>query len=371
VASSASEVRRFPCEGCGADLEFHIGSQRLVCPHCAFTKELQIPAGAQVSERSLQEALTKIAAHRRTRTATPAALGRREFTCKTCSATIVFEGAVTSGECAYCGNAVVDAEVHAANAERLPVDALLPFQVDKPRAQQALQGWVASRWFAPNEFKRRGVRGTFNGLYMPYWTFDAMTSSHYAGERGEHYWVTVGSGDKRRRERRTRWYPASGHFQRFFDDVLVCAKTGVSARLQSLGPWPLEKCMPFSAEVLAGYSAMTYDAELPAGFAQCQEQIKSELRSDVRRLIGGDEQRIGNIDTQFSALTYKHLLLPVWMLAYSWRNKTYQVIVNACSGEVQGDRPYSWIKITAALLVLAVIAAIVVLAANANRVAAV
>jgi hypothetical protein len=367
VASTASDVRRFPCEGCGADLEFHIGSQRLVCPHCAFTKELQLPAGAQVSERSLQEALDKIAAQRRSSTAAPAVLGRREFTCKTCSATIVFDGAITSGECAYCGNAVVDADVHAASAERLPVDALLPFQVDKPQAQQALQAWVKSRWFAPNEFKRRGVQGTCNGLYLPYWTFDAMTASYYEGERGEHYWVTVGSGDKKRRERRTRWYPASGHFQRFFDDVLICAKTGMSPRLQALGPWPLEKCLPFTAEVLAGYAAMTYDAELPAGFTQCQEQIKSELRGDVRRLIGGDDQRIERIDTQYSALTYKHLLLPVWMLAYSWHDKTYQVVVNACSGEVQGDRPYSWVKITALLLVVAMLVTIAVVLAKASR----
>jgi hypothetical protein len=106
-----------------------------------------------------------------------------------------------------------------------------------------LQAWVQSRWFAPNAFKRRGVHGTINGLYLPYWTFDAMTSSYYEGQRGEHYWVTVGSGDKRRRERRTRWHHAAGHFQRFFDDVLVCAKAGLSPRLRALGPWPLEKCL--------------------------------------------------------------------------------------------------------------------------------
>lgn len=361
-----SEVRRFPCEGCGADLEFHIGAQKLVCPHCAFTKELQAAAGAQVSERGLEEALAKIAAQR-TRTAAPAALHRREFTCKTCAATIVFEGAVTSGECAYCGNAVVDADVHSVAADRLPVDGLLPFQVDKRQAQQSLQVWVKSRWFAPNEFKRRGVQGTFNGLYLPYWTFDSMTSSYYEGQRGEHYWVTVGSGDRKRRERRTRWYPASGRFQRFFDDVLVCAKTGLSPRLQALGPWPLERCMPFNPEVLAGYSAMTYDQELRAGFAECQEQIRAALRSEVKDRIGGDEQRIHRIDTQFNALTYKHLLLPVWMLAYVWQKKTYQVVVNACSGEVQGERPYSWIKITAFVLVLVMLAAIMIVILQQNR----
>ena len=338
-AASSAEVRRFPCEGCGADLEFHIGSQRLVCPHCGFAKELEVAAGARVSERDLEQTLTKLAAQR-TQAAAPVAPGRREFTCRTCSATIVFEAAVTSGECVYCGNAVVDADVHAAAADRLPVDGLVPFLIDKQQAQQALQAWVKSRWFAPNEFKRRGAQGTFNGLYLPYWTFDAMTASYYEGQRGEHYWVTVGSGKNQRRERRTRWYPVSGHFQRFFDDVLVCAKQGLPSKLvHALQPWPLEKCMPFNAEALAGYSAMTYDQELRQGFQECQVQVNAALREDAQRLIGGDEQRISRIDTQFSALTYKHLLLPVWMLAYAWKSKSYQVIVNACNGEVQGQRP--------------------------------
>jgi predicted RNA-binding Zn-ribbon protein involved in translation (DUF1610 family) len=360
---TSTDVRRFPCEGCGADLEFHIGAQRLVCPHCGFSKELQAIEGVQVSERGLEEALARIAAQR-TSAAAPVAPGRREFTCKACAATIVFEGAMTGGECAYCGNTVVDADVHAA-ANRLPVDGLVPFLVEKTQAQQALHAWVKSLWFAPNEFKRRGVQGKFNGLYLPYWTFDAMTASRYVGERGEHYWVTVGSGKNQRRERRTRWYHASGSFQRFFDDVPVCAKTGLPPGLvRELEPWPLNKCIPFNAEALAGYAAMTYDQELRAGFSQASERIRQALEADVRSRIGGDEQRIGHIDTRYGALTYKHLLLPVWMLAYAWNNKTYQIIVNACNGDVAGERPYSWVKIAFAVLMAATLAVVIILASK-------
>jgi len=271
---------------------------------------------------------------------------------------------MTSGECAYCGNSVVDAEVHAA-ADRLPVDGLVPFQVEKHQAQQALHAWIKSLWFAPNAFKRRGVQGKFNGLYLPYWTFDAMTASRYVGERGEHYWVTVGSGKNKRSERRTRWSHASGSLQRFFDDVLVCAKTGLPHRLVcGLEPWPLTKCIPFNPEALAGYAAMTYDQELRTGFTQAGEQIHQALEAQVRGLIGGDEQRIASLDTQYSALTYKHLLLPVWMLAYAWNNKTYQIIVNACNGEVEGERPYSWVKIACAVLAAVAVAVAITLAVN-------
>lgn len=81
--------------------------------------------------------------------------------------------------------------------------------------------------------------------------------------------------------------------------------------------------------------------------------MESGIESEVRRRIGGDTQRVFSIDTDWSALTYKHVLLPVWMATYRWNQKTYRVVVNAATGEVQGERPWSWLKIT--LFVLAIL----------------
>lgn len=78
---------------------------------------------------------------------------------------------------------------------------------------------------------------------------------------------------------------------------------------------------------------------------------------EVKRRIGGDVQRIDSIHTRHDAITYKHLILPVWMLAYRYGKKSYQVVVNAGTGEVQGDRPYSWVKITLAAVVALLAAA--------------
>ena len=171
-----------------------------------------------------------------------------------------------------------------------------------------------------------------------------------------YYYVTAGSGKNRSRQRRTRWYPASGSFQRFFDDVLVCAARALPKKLvQRLEPWPLHKCIPFSQEALAGFLAETYDVSLKDGFVQAKARIDDALRKDVKRRIGGDDQRILSVVTRCDAVTYKHLLLPAWLLTYRYKEKPYRVIVNAASGDVQGERPYSWVKITlAALLAVAV-----------------
>ncbi|MHC5111894.1 MAG: TFIIB-type zinc ribbon-containing protein [Planctomycetota bacterium] len=349
-------ARNFPCESCGADLTFDIEMQSLTCPYCGFAKELQ-DSGKSLTENDFREMARRMIRMRDQGRHDEKDLS--EVTCDGCGGTVRFAGTLTSRECAYCGAPLQRENVHDA-PHRIPVDGVMPFMVPREKARENLRVWIKSLWFAPTEFTRRGVEGKFSGIYLPYWTFDSLTFNVYSGERGEFYYVTVGTGKNRRRVRKTRWYPASGEFKRFFDDVLVVAGKGLpEKRIRDLEPWPLKTCIPFTTEVLSGFLARTYDVALDAGFLQARKRIDEAVEAEVRGRIGGDTQRIHSVNTQFNAITYKHLLLPVWMMTYRYNQKPYQVVVNAGTGEVQGDRPYSWLKITfAALGAIAVIGAI-------------
>jgi rubrerythrin len=343
--------RTFPCEGCGADLKFHIGQQQLKCPFCGFEKQIEFSDDEAVVEQDFHAMLDHLQELREQKQESDAdEENASEIRCDSCGGTTVFIGPLTSSECPYCASPLQLNDVHDAD-HRVPVDGVLPFLIDKKQAQTNLGEWVQSRWFAPNEFRRRGADGKFSGVYMPYWTYDSMTFTRYSGQRGEHYYVTVGTGKNKRQERRTRWYPASGSFQRFFDDVLVLAAKGLNRKFMlALEPWPLGKCVPFNQEMLAGYLARTYEIELDGGFREAKGRVESALESDVRSRIGGDTQRVHSIRTNYSAISFKHLLLPVWLLAYRYNEKIYQVMINAGTGEVQGERPYSWVKITLTVL---------------------
>jgi len=86
----------------------------------------------------------------------------------------------------------------------------------------------------------------------------------------------------------------------------------------------------------------------------------ADIDSKIRWDIGGDEQRIHSKTTYYENITFKYILLPVWISAYRFKDRNFQFLVNARTGEVQGERPYSWIKITlAVLLVIAIIGTIV------------
>lgn len=348
---AAGRGRIFPCEQCGADLKFSIGQQSLQCPFCGSVKQIELPDDAPIVERDYQTMLARLKQLREQgQDGDEQAVGEHAIRCESCGGEAIFQGTLTSTACPYCASPLQRDKIHDAPS-RIPVDGVLPFLVPEEVAAQSLREWVRSLWWAPNDFLKQGANGKFNGVYLPYFTYDALTFTRYSGQRGDHYYVTVGSGNNRRTEQRTRWSFASGDFQRFFDDVLVIAAQHQNESLvRSLEPWPLDRCIPFTQHVLAGFFARTYDVSLEEGFDAARQRIESALTQDVRQRIGGDVQSVTSQQTSYSAITFKHLLLPIWLLAYRYREKSYRVMINAVTGEVTGERPYSIYKITFAIL---------------------
>jgi hypothetical protein len=250
--------------------------------------------------------------------------------------------------------------VDTGTSRKIKPQALVPFALTEGQARAALKGWLGSLWFAPNsllEYTRAGR--AMNGVYAPFWTFDAATSSRYTGQRGEHYYetrtvtVNVNGRSEQRQEQvqKTRWYPASGRVARHFDDVVVMASTSLPVRLgRELTPWDLGKLEPYNPDYLAGFQAEGYTVMLAEGYNTAQQEMAQIIEGDVRRDIGGDVQQITSVNTQYSNETFKHILLPIWMAAYKYGGKSYRFLVNGQTGEVQGERPYSAWKITFAVL---------------------
>jgi hypothetical protein len=161
--------------------------------------------------------------------------------------------------------------------------------------------------------------------------------------------------------RRTRWYPAEGTVSRWFDDLLVPATKSLPPnRLAALEPWDFAELKRYEPAYLAGYKAQRYQVELAEGFELAKAQAAPVIESDVRRDIGGDEQRVSQVSTHYSAVTFKHLLLPVYVGAYRFRERVFQVVVNGRTGEVQGERPYSFWKIFFFVLFLLAVVGVLV-----------
>ncbi|MDD6790725.1 MAG: hypothetical protein DIU53_007280 [Thermobifida fusca] len=344
-----------PCSGCGAHLEFAPGTLTLVCPYCGFSQQITAPA------RPVQEyPFEQLVAMPRKRAAE---LAPHHLVCSRCGAHTLSDA--LSSHCQFCSAPLV---VDTSEDPQIVPEAVVPFTVDRSQAREALRKWTQSRWFAPNGLKKVADAETMKSTYLPHWTFDADTVTAYRGRRGEYYYVTVTDSEgRRRRERRTAWYPASGTVSRRFDDVLVVATDRVPVkRLDALDPWPLAQARPYAAEFLAGHHTVRYSVEPEQGLEIAKGKMRKVIEQDCRRDIGGDEQRLDWVNTQYSNVAGKLVLLPVWSGSYLYNGKSWQVLINGCTGEVQGDRPYSAVKIAFAVLVALIVVAAVIAVIRMN-----
>jgi DNA-directed RNA polymerase subunit RPC12/RpoP len=346
---SSTPFQRFPCAGCGTVMVFDPATNGLRCPACGSTKAVE--ATGPVAEQNLEAAL-QAAAH------APIAHDALQVNCSSCGSIIEFQPPEVSGACPFCAAPIV-AQPKAADAHLVP-NAVLPFAIPRDRARGLVQNWLGGLWFAPSDLKKMAQQDSVTGMYLPFYTYDAHTVSHYRGQRGEYYYETQivtrtnAQGEREQvseRVRRTRWYPASGRVDVRFDDILIRATNSVQPdKLEKLEPWDLKQLKPYEPAFLSGFKAQRYQVELRDGFAAARQIMDAGIRSEVAGDIGGDEQRIDDVVSQYFDLTFKHILLPVWIGAYRFQGRVFQIVINARTGEVQGERPYSAAKIIVTIL---------------------
>lgn len=347
----------FKCQQCGAKLTYKPGASALVCQYCNFENHVQTSED-DIEELDFHEYLRKAAEGDITEE-------KLYIKCTACGAASTSEANVTSQACAFCDSEIVST---AHSKKLIKPRSLLPFKISDHIAKQSYKDWLNGLWFAPNALKRKAkLNASVNGIYVPHWTYDTNSWSNYTGERGEYYYVSVtktrtNSDGKREtytdRERRTRWHATSGRVTNDFDDVLVTASNSLPRKYtQALEPWDLPNLVPYKDDYLSGFKAESYQVNLEQGFELAKEIMDDEIRDTIERDIGGDDQRINTVKTQYSNISFKHILLPVWISAYRYNEKVYRFLVNARTGEVQGERPYSWIKIalvSAAVIIIGV-----------------
>ncbi len=356
--NDTQDVATRPCWSCGGQLEFHIESQQLQCPQCGYSEAIVHDPNAAVVEQVYNpHALQAFAGSEMTH-----AEGEKEIVCQNCGGHTTFVGTMTSTRCPYCATPIQRTDVHEA-PDRLRVDAVLPFAITDDQASAALENWISKRWFAPTEFKKYSTAGSFESVYASYFTYDASAMTDYRGERGETRTRTVGHGENRRTETYTEWYHASGRVWNEFDDVTILANTGFTEKyVNKLDPWPAHQIQPYHSDYIAGHLCRTYDRDIQQCFVDARRIMDQTIDQSIRHDIGGSDQRIHDRQTQLSNVTYKHVLLPIWLLTVIYEGQPWQVFINGATGEIHGERPWSKVKIAATIaLVVTIIVVLLVL----------
>jgi len=346
-ASTATSARqKFECPACGAEAHWNPAKHALICPFCGTESPAKLEtrgAATVIVEHELVAALRGIPdSQRGWRTE------KTSVQCRSCHAISVFSPERVGQRCEFCGSSELVPYDQA--KDPFSPESLLPFAIDEARARDLIRAWYRRQWLAPNKLKSRALTDTVRGLYIPYWTFDAQVHARWTAESGRYYYVSVNG----KREQRVEWSPAAGELDHFFDDELVSASRGVPLPLlNGVEPFPTMSLIPYDPGYLAGWTVERYQIDLVAAAERSRQQMEMKLRQLCAAQVPGDTHRNLQVAGDYSGQTFKHILVPVWILTYTYGATSYQVIANGVTGRMGGQRPWSWIKIT--LLVLLVL----------------
>ncbi len=353
--SEATQTGTFPCPGCGSMLEYDPGARQLVCPACGNTAPIPVDRGAVIMEYPLSEAERMAPTDWESPTVTIA--------CSGCGTKTVVPADSGTAECPFCGSRQL---VRDEASRTIRPESLIPFAITRKDAKDRFGTWIRKKWFAPDAAKKAARADRIQGVYVPYWTYDAQTEYDWSAEAGTHYYVTetrtvTGSDGKTRTEhvqvQKTSWRPVFGHGSRFFDDVPVNGSRNDSRRQMEKLDFSFAGLVPYRPEYLLGFQAERYTVDVSEGFDMACETMRAALRQDVRGSIVADEVRNVQVDARFHDVRFKHLLAPIWLSSFRFRNKPYRFVVNGQDGTVQGQYPVSPWKVTFVILLVALLAA--------------
>ncbi len=340
-------TQAFRCPECRGEMSFDPGAQKMVCQYC----EHQLAVATEQGTRTIVEHDLENGLALKMETGLGAKV--RSSRCKECDAKVTFPENMTAATCDFCGSSQVMEQEE--NRRLIRPESVVPFKVDRKEASARFKGWLKGLWFRPSDLKQRARVTQINGVYVPYWTFDARVESDWTADAGYYYYETEEYTDKddqgnevtkTREVRKTRWEQAWGARTDDYDDLLVAASKGLpedlSRRLSSFDTGQLKAYDP---AFLAGWKAEEYSLPLNEAWAEAVVSMEASQESRCSGDVPGDTQRNLSVYNTFSDETFKHVLLPIWISAYRYQGKVFRFLVNGQTGEVAGKAPYSWVKI--------------------------
>jgi predicted RNA-binding Zn-ribbon protein involved in translation (DUF1610 family) len=341
------QALNFKCPNCGAPTKFSPAFGKLKCDFCGSVFPIE-ESVEEIKEFDYSAALEKLDINHKE-------LHEKEVKCTNCGSSFDLSPYSISTLCPFCGTPAIVDFVH-----DITPQSIIPFILTQEKAKERFKKWVGSLWFAPSALgKYFRENEKLKGYYLPYWTYDSDTRSVYSGQRGDVYYVTVRrtvveNGRQRTirtQEPRIRWTAVSGRVGMAFDDVTIGATHTISrVIIDALAPWDTTKLKPFDERYLSGFESEEYTIGLDNGFEFAKAKMRVSIEQLIRRDIGGDQQQIMSVNTDYDNVTYKNVLFPVWTATFKYKEKLYRYAINAQTGKISGEHPYSYVKIALAVL---------------------
>lgn len=337
------------CPQCEGTMDYNPQTGGLKCPYCDYEEEII----EHQDSYSTAEELDFYSAEETGNCNW--GVEKKTVICKSCGAESIYDALQISDECPYCGSNQVMEEK---GQNTLAPGGVVPFKVTVKEAAEKFKGWIKRQWFCPTKAKESAKPDSFKGVYLPYWTFDTSTYSEYSAQYGKRRRVYEGDGKYRTV---TDWYSTSGTYSKSIDDQLVIGTTKHDENmLRNIEPFNTAANKAYKPEYVAGFISERYSIGLKQAWEKAKSMISIFLRGEIKQQIlarhNADDVRSLSVSTRYSDITFKYLLLPIWISSFRYKDKVYQFVVNGQSGKVSGKIPISPLRVAIAVILAIIVA---------------
>lgn len=335
VDRHANSPQGVPCEACGCPVE----SGDRFCPACGCPN----PNNAQQATRA-RDATERAATF---------------FRCENCGCEMSTDPEQRSYVCPFCDSTYV-AEFSPAQTDRQRPEFVIGFAVTPDQAREKFFQWIRENsWFRPGDLRAAQIVDKQKGIYLPFWSFSMLAESRWQATIGEYWYRTEtyttrdSKGNmvtKTRQVRETEWWPLSGRHHRYHSGHLVSGSRGLQqTQANGLMPFQLPAMKRYQPHFIAGWLCEEYSVARVDALAICQQEFYQREQSHVAGFLPGDTHRGLEVQTQFSNVNSDLCLLPIYLLTYRYKDRTFRFLVNGQTGKVAGEKPVSWGRIWLAI----------------------
>ncbi len=320
----------YQCPNCGAGLNFDPEKQKFACEFCLsdFTEdELKNTDAAEraESERAGNEEYCE---------------QMLEYRCPSCGAEIAVDESTAADYCYFCHNPVV--LVGKLSGQKKP-HKIIPFKFGRDEAKEKFLAWAKTKKFCPNDFFSEEHAGKIQGVYYPFWVTDADSVSNL--NTVAHRTRVWFAGNRK--------YIETSDFKVFrkgeihFEDIVTSALSDADkAMLEGVLPYPSDSLIDFNIPYLQGFSAKKRDIERD----RIEPEIKERMNNYANTLLRGTVQGYNSVDRGKTEVKVKqshwdYTLMPIWILTYKMRGKTYTFAMNGYTEKIYGELPISRVKL--------------------------
>lgn len=323
----------YKCINCGGPLKYDPQKLKFACEYCLsdFTEEeLQEKFGnldEQLDENQAEEVEQSITEDEFSQNAVM-------YSCPSCGAEILTDKTTAATFCVYCHNPVVLSNRLAGDFKP---DKVIPFKISEKDAKQKFYDMCSKKHFLPKDFLSDSQLEYMKGVYYPYWLVDSLKDGGVlATAKKIRTWI---QGDYQYTETKIYKVRRAGkiNFRGFPYSALKKEDKKV---LKYVNPYDDSEYKPFTMSYLSGFQAEKRDTER----ADVQQEVDNELFEYARKIYKDSIQgyttvSIDHMDLKTVNESWKYAMMPVWIMTYKYKDKSYLYAMNGQTGKTYGELP--------------------------------